>query len=394
MPRTLKNKSILLGVSGGVAAYKTVELVRRLTDEGASVTVLMTEAAAHFVTPLSLAVASRKKVYASLYDEPMAHIDLPAQADVMVIAPATAHTIAKLAHGMAGDILSASFLSYRGSAVLAPSMNWRMYESRAVQENLDRLRSSGVVQVGPEPGVLACGEEGMGRLSDISDIADAVRAAVTPKDLLGEKVIVTAGPTREYLDPVRFLSNRSSGRMGYALARAARDRGAEVTLVSGPTSLPRPRGTRFLLVETAEEMLGAVSREAGEDTTLLVMCAAVADFRPSERSPGKTEKQDHLTLQLSATDDIISHITRRERRPYVIGFAAETGSNIERAEQKMRTKLMDMIVCNDVTEAGAGFDGDTNRVVIIGRSGKSHTELLSKDSVADIVFDRFLENKS
>ena len=394
MPGKLKNKSILLGVSGGVAAYKTVELVRRLKDEGASVTVIMTEAAGHFITPLSLEVASHNRVYTSLFKEPMAHIDLPSKADVMVIAPATANIIAKFAHGIADDLLSTCLLSYQGRTVVAPSMNWKMYGNQIVQENLRKLKSLGVIQVGPEKGALACGEEGLGRLSDIPDIMEAVMRAVTPQDLSNEKIVVTAGPTREYIDPVRFISNRSSGKMGYALARAARDRGADVTLISGPSSLQRPFGLKFVQVETSAEMLDTVTKETGDDTTVLIMSAAVADFRPQEKSATKIEKSENMTLNLHKTDDIISHITCRGRRPFVIGFAAETGSDIDRAEKKMQEKNMDMIVFNDVSEPGAGFDVDTNRVVIIDRKGKIFTGLHSKDFIADIVLDRFVENKS
>jgi phosphopantothenoylcysteine decarboxylase/phosphopantothenate--cysteine ligase len=394
MPGKLKNKSILLGVSGGVAAYKTVELVRRLKDEGASVTVIMTEAAGHFITPLSLEVASHNKVYTSLVEEPMAHIDLPSQADVMVIAPATANIIAKFAHGIADDLLSTCLLSYQGRTVVAPSMNWKMYGNQILQENLRKLKSLGVIQVGPEKGTLACGEEGLGRLADIPDIMGAIMTAVTPQDLSNEKIVVTAGPTREYIDPVRFISNRSSGKMGYALARAARDRGADVTLISGPSSLQRPFGLKFVQVETSAAMLETVTNETGDDTTVLIMSAAVADFRPQEKSATKIEKSENMTLKLHKADDIISHITCRGRRPFVIGFAAETGSDIDRAEKKMQEKNMDMIVFNDVSEPGAGFDVDTNRVVIIDRKGKIFTGLHSKDFIADIVLDRFVENKS
>ena len=352
MPGKLKNKSVLLGVSGGVAAYKAVELVRRLKDEGASVTVIMTGAAANFITPLSLEVASQNRVYSSLFDAPMAHIDLPSKADVFVIAPATANIIAKLAHGIADDLLSTCFLSYQGSMVIAPSMNWKMYENRIFQENLQKIKSLGVLQVGPEKGSLACGEEGLGRLSDIQDIMEAVRSAVTRKDLSKEKIVVTAGPTREYIDPVRFISNRSSGKMGYALAKAARDRGADVTLISGPSSLQRPFGLKFVQVETSEEMLGAVEKETSDDTTVLIMSAAVADFKPQERSSTKIEKSESMALTLLKADDIISQITCRSKRPFVIGFAAETGNNIDRAEKKLQKKNMDMIVFNNVSEPG------------------------------------------
>jgi len=394
MPGKLKNKSLLLGVSGGVAAYKTVELVRRLKDEGASVTVIMTEAAGNFITPLSLEVASRNKVFTSLFKEPMAHIDLPSKADVMVIAPATANIIGKFAHGIADDLLSTCLLSYQGRTVIAPSMNWKMYGNQIVQENLGKLQARGVIQVGPEKGVLACGEEGLGRLSDITDIVEAVKKAITAQDLSNEKIVVTAGPTREYIDPVRFISNRSSGKMGYALARAARDRGAEVTLISGPSSLERPFGLRFIQVETSAEMLETVTKETGDDTTVLIMSAAVADFRPQEKSATKIEKSENMILKLHKVDDIISHITCRGRRPFVIGFAAETGVDTARADKKMQEKNMDMIVFNDVAEPGAGFDVDTNRVVIIDKQGKIFTGLHSKDFIADIVLDRFVENKS
>ena len=394
MPGKLKNKSILLGVSGGVAAYKAVELVRRFKDEGASVTVIMTGAAANFITPLSLEVASQNRVYSSLFDEPMAHIDLPSKADVFVIAPATANIIAKLAHGIADDLLSTCFLSYQGSMVIAPSMNWKMYENRIFQENLQKIKSLGVLQVGPEKGSLACGEEGLGRLSDIQDIIEAVKSAVTIKDLSEEKIVVTAGPTREYIDPVRFISNRSSGKMGYALAKAARDRGADVTLISGPSSLQRPFGLKFVAVETSEEMLGAVEKETADDATVLIMSAAVADFKPRERSSTKIEKSESMVLTLLKADDIISQITSRSKRPFVIGFAAETGSDVDRAEKKLQKKNMDMIVFNNVSEPGAGFEVDTNSVVIIDKKGKTVTGLLSKDSVADAVLDRLIENKS
>jgi phosphopantothenoylcysteine decarboxylase / phosphopantothenate---cysteine ligase len=393
MPGKLKNKTVLLGVTGGVAAYKSVELVRRLKDEGASVTVIMTGAASRFITPLSLEIASGNKVYTSLFDEPLAHIDLPLKSDVLVIAPATANIIAKFAHGIADDLLSTCLLSYRGRVVIAPSMNWKMYENPVLRENLEKVKSFGVSQVGPEQGSLACGEEGLGRLAGISGIIDAVISEVITKDLAGEKIIVTAGPTREYIDPVRFISNRSSGKMGYALARAARDRGASVTLISGPSALERPSGLKFIQVETSAEMLRALVDETGDDSTLLIMSAAVADFRPQERSGTKLEKNSSA-ITLHKSEDIISHITGKKERPFVIGFAAETGHKIDRAEEKMKKKNMDMIVFNDVSEPGAGFEADTNRVVIIDKKGRLETGLHGKDVISDIILDRFIENRS
>ncbi len=241
--KVLRDKSVLLGVTGGAAAYKAVDVIRRLREEGASVTVIMTEAAKKFITPLTLEIASQNRVYSDLFSDPMAHIILPARADIMVIAPATANTIAKFSRGIADNLLSTCLLSFMGKIVIAPSMNWRMYENPIVQENLTYLLSRGVIQVGPERGSLACGEEGIGRMSEASEIIETIRSALSPKDLVKEKIIVTAGPTREYLDPIRFISNRSSGKMGYAITRAALRRSAEVTLISGPSAIKSTEGS-------------------------------------------------------------------------------------------------------------------------------------------------------
>ncbi len=391
--RTLRNKSLLLGVTGGVAAYKTVDLVRRLREEGLSVTVIMTEAAQQFVTPLSLEIASQNKVYSNLFHDPMAHIYLPAEADIMLIAPATANIIGKCATGIADDLLSTTFLSFRGSVIIAPSMNWRMYESPIFQDNLKYLLSIGITQIGPERGNLACGEEGMGRMADVSAIVASVLSLVTKKDLTGEKILVTAGPTREYLDPVRFLSNRSSGKMGYAIARAALRRGADVTLISGHSNLQRPYGARFIPVETASDMLGAVEKEA-RASTVLIMSAAVSDFMPAARSAIKIEKTRGLTVRIKTTPDIVSAVSGKRKRPFIIGFAAETGRRTGRARKKLKEKQMDMIVFNDVTEEGSGFDTDTNKVIIIDRKKETELPRMSKDSVADAILDKLVEVKA
>jgi phosphopantothenoylcysteine decarboxylase/phosphopantothenate--cysteine ligase len=388
--KVLRNKTVLLGVTGGVAAYKAVELTRRLRDEGASVNVIMTDAAKKFITPLSLEIASQNKVYTDLFSDPMSHIMLPAHADVMVIAPATANIIGKLAHGIADDLLSTCLLAFQGKVVIAPAMNWRMYENHIVQENLKSLVSRGIIQVGPEKGELACGEEGMGKMSDISDIIEAIRAALTRKDLLKEKILVTAGPTREYIDPVRFLSNRSSGKMGYAIAKAALRRGAEVTLISGHSSLHQPKGVKFFSVETAAEMLHVIKREL-HSSTVLIMSAAVSDFMPEGTDREKIEKTKTLLLRLTRTPDIIAEVGKRNEKPFIIGFAAESGQKIARARKKRREKNMDMIIFNDITEAGSGFDVDTNRVVIIDRKKERKLPLMSKDSVADAILDRLVE---
>jgi phosphopantothenoylcysteine decarboxylase / phosphopantothenate---cysteine ligase len=365
-----------------------------LRDEGASVTVVMTEASQRFVTPLSLEVASQNKVYTSLFDDPMAHIDLPSSADLMVIAPATANVISKFANGLADDLLSTCLLSCGCKIVIAPAMNWRMYENRFFRENLRKVTSSGALQVGPEKGELACGEEGTGRMAGVSEIVEAIKSELTVKDLVGEKIVVTAGPTREYLDPVRFISNRSSGKMGFALARAARDRGAEVTLISGPTALGKPTGLKVIEIETAGEMMESVKEAIRGGTSVLIMAAAVADFSPVVKSGGKLEKADVMALPLRRTDDITAAAAQMEGRPFIIGFAAETGRHIERARDKMRRKGMDMVIFNDVTEPGAGFDEDTNSVVIIDREQEKVRGLMSKDSVAEAILDRLIEIKA
>ena len=391
--KVLRNKSVLLGVTGGVAAYKAVDLIRRLREEGSSVTVIMTEAAKNFITPLSLEVASKNKVYSDLFQDPLSHVTLPANADIMVIAPATANIIGKFAKGIADNLLSTSLLSFNGRVVIAPAMNWRMYENPIFQENLKYLLSHGIIQVGPEKGSLACGEEGIGKMANISQIVESIKSALTIKDLVNEKVVVTAGPTREYLDPVRFLSNRSSGKMGYAMAIAAFRRGAEVTLISGHSSLQQPEGIKFISVETADEMFNAVNKELPL-STVLIMSAAVFDFMPAEKSREKIEKSGEILLKLIRTPDIISEVGKKRNKPFIIGFAAETGRRLERTRKKLKEKNMDMIVFNDVTEAGSGFDVDTNRVVIIDKENETELPLLSKESVAEAILDRFIEIKA
>ena len=386
----LRNKSILLGVTGGVAAYKSLDLIRRLREEGSSVTVIMTGAAKNFVTPLSLEVASGHRVYADIFSDPMSHITLPANADIFVIAPATANIIGKFANGIADDLLSTCLLSFRGKTVIAPAMNWRMYENPVFQKNLKTLLSLGVIQVGPEKGSLACGEEGIGKMADVPDIIESLKSAFANRDLLNEKILVTAGPTREYLDPVRFLSNRSSGKMGYAIARAALRRGAEVILISGPSSLDKPKGVHFISVETAGDMFNAVTSEL-PSSTVLIMAAAVSDFMPAEMSQKKLEKSEKLILHLKRSPDIIAAAGKKKKKPFIIGFAAETGQKTENAKKKLKEKNMDMIIFNDVTEAGSGFDVDTNKVMIIEGEKEISLPVLSKDAVADAILDRMVK---
>lgn len=391
--RILKNKLILLGVTGGVAGYKVVELVRKYREEEAGVNVIMTSPAKNFVTPLSLKIASGNEVYDDLFQKPFAHIELTKDADIMLIAPATANIIGKFANGIADDLLSTCLLSFNKKIIIAPSMNWRMYNNPVLQDNLKRLKAFGVIQVGPEEGRLACGEEGIGRMADVSEIVEATKSALTEKDLSNEKIIVTAGPTREYLDPVRFISNRSSGKMGYSIANVALRRGAQVTLISGPTYLKPPSGVEFISVETAEEMFKAV-KDNLQDKTMLIMASAVMDFKPIEYNMNKIEKKEEYLIKFVSNPDILMHASSLKKKPFIIGFSAETGKRVDRAKEKLRKKNADMIIFNDVTEPGAGFGVDTNKVVIIDREKEIELPLLTKESVAEYIFDRYLEIKS
>ena len=386
MKAVLKSRKILLGVTGSVAVYKAVELTRRLTEEGAAVHVVMTEASRNFVTPLTFEVLSRNRVHSDLYAEPLSHISLPSDADLFVIAPATANVIGKFANGLADDLLSACMLSFHGPVVIAPAMNWRMYENPTFRKNLDYLLSQGFFRVGPERGSLACGEEAVGRMADIQDIIETIKMALTTKDLAGRRVVVTAGATREYIDPVRFISNRSSGKMGYAIARAAARRGAEVTLISGPTQIKPPGCAQIISVETASELREAVLGNLQCDA--LVMAAAVADFTPVKRSEGKIEKTDGLGLELAETPDILLEVGTMRGKPLLVGFSAETGSHLERAQRKGRKKGVDIMVFNNVIAPGSGFDVDTNEITIIEKDGMTSLPLMTKDEAADAILDK------
>jgi phosphopantothenoylcysteine decarboxylase/phosphopantothenate--cysteine ligase len=386
MKAVLKNKKILLGITGSVAAYKSIELTRRLVEEGASVQVVMTDAASRFATPLSFEVASRQKVYSDMFADPMSHISLPSDADVFVVAPATANSIGKFAQGIADDLLSTCMLSFRGKIVIAPAMNWRMFENPVFRKNMESLRSLGMLQVGPGTGNLACGDNAVGRMADVAEIIEAVRSALSTKDFSGKKFVVTAGPTREYIDPVRFLSNRSSGKMGFAIARAAMRRGAAVTLITGPTHLDPPPNAEVVAVETAAEMREAVLRSVGCD--VLVMTAAVADFSPAARGEQKIEKGDSLTLELLKTADILAEIGAMQKKPVLVGFSAETGPDIERARRKGIEKKVDIMVFNNVLSPGSGFDVDTNEITIISKDGTISVPLTTKDGAAEALLDR------
>ncbi len=390
--------NIVLGISGGIAAYKTPDLVRRLQDAGASVRVIMTPNAARFVTPLSLAAVSGFGVIADSWGDParggVDHIEIARWAELLLIAPATANVIAKLAVGIADDALTTYAVAHRTATMVVPAMNTGMWLHPTVQENLERLRSRGVITLDPDSGLLACGDEGVGRMPDVAAIVEQVRAFFGARDLEGKRVLVTAGPTREAIDPVRYISNRSSGKMGYALAQAARMRGASVTLISGPTSLSAPQGVEVLRVTTAAEMYDRVLASV-DSHDVLVKTAAVADFTPAAPEAQKIKKgpgTDSLVLTLKKTPDILEAISKREKRPFTIAFAAETENVDEHARAKLAAKKVDLIVANDVSDPSIGFDSDQNAVTLIDRSGGSTAvERASKITIANRILDRALE---
>ncbi len=388
---SLAGKTVVVGVTGGIAAYKAAEIVRLLVQRGAAVRVVMTRSACEFITPLTLQTLSGHPVATSLFDltqeSEIGHIRLADSADVVLVAPATANFIAKLAHGLADDLLSTVLLATRAPLVLAPAMNVHMYESAAVQENLATVARRGARVVEPAVGSLACGYEGSGRLPDPAILVDEVARAASTADLAGRRVLVTAGPNREPLDPVRFISNRSTGRMGYALAAAAWRRGADVTLVSGPTSLPEPHGVRVVRAVTADEMHRAVRAEA-KSASIVLMAAAVADYRAKRVATQKIKKgKGGYSLELERTVDILSDLPAARGR-IVVGFAAETEQVVENARRKLEAKGLDLIVANDVSRRDAGFEVDTNEVTLIDASGSEELALASKDEIADRILDR------
>ena len=390
MKGSLEGKEIILGVTGSIAAYKAVEILRELTGRGANVTVVMTESAQRFVAPLTFETLCRRPVLTDLftldYEKHIGHVTVGERADLLLVAPVTANTIAKFAHGLADDFLSNLYLSSTCPILLAPAMDRDMYAHAAVQENLDHLRAQGIHVLEPEYGELASGLIGHGRLADPLTIVRTVEDLLSrQQDLADQTVLVTAGPTQEPLDPVRYLSNRSSGKMGFAIAEAARDRGAHVMLVSGPTSLPTPRGVIRTDVTTAEEMSRAVA-ERLETTTILIMAAAVADYRASTSAPQKMKKQETLTVEFVRNPDILAEAGRHKGSRILVGFAAETEDLVDNAREKLRKKHLDLIVANDVQVA---FGGETTRVTLLDRQG--HVEELpelSKREAADRILDR------
>lgn len=398
MEASLRDQHILLGVTGSIAAYKSVLILRRLIEAGARVTVVMTSSAQQFITPLTFQVLSRRPVYTSLFDpsDEIRHLTLADEVDLILIAPATANIIGKIANGIADDLLTTLVAASRAPMVMAPAMDGDMWNYPVLQRNLSVLDGLGVQIVPPEEGPLASGKEGVGRLASEEKILSAVLSRLSRREALnGETVLVTAGPTQEPIDPVRYLTNRSSGKMGYALARAARWRGARVILVSGPTHLACPPNVERVLVQTALEMRDAVRRYFAE-ATILIMAAAVADYRPRQRSEQKLKKEaSALFLELEPTPDILSDLRPGRGNRIVAGFAAETEDVLNRARAKLEQKGLDLIVANDVTQEGAGFDLDTNIVTLIDARGET-TALpkLSKAEVAERILDAIIKLKA
>jgi phosphopantothenoylcysteine decarboxylase/phosphopantothenate--cysteine ligase len=396
----LEKKKIVLGITGGIAAYKAAALAREFVKREASVHVIMTKNATEFVTPLTLQTLTGNPVYTDTFtltgEWEIGHVSLAESAAAVVVAPATGNFIGKVAAGIADDLLTTMIMATKAPVLICPAMNVNMYANAIVQENIARLKTKGYAFVDPAYGELACGTEGVGRLAEMEDILEDVESALTEKDLAGEKILVTAGPTREPLDPVRFITNYSSGKMGYAVAVMARRRGAEVTLVSGPTSLPVPRGVRFMAVETAVEMRDAVLK-AMRNATVIIKAAAVADYRPEMFSGSKIKKKaGPMVLPLARNPDIISEVGEKKGKRILVGFAVETDQLVEYAKKKMIQKNMDLIVANDITQAGAGFQAETNIVKILDRKGGAEDlPLMDKKLVAQRILDRVkaLRNK-
>jgi phosphopantothenoylcysteine decarboxylase/phosphopantothenate--cysteine ligase len=393
--------TVILGIGGGIAAYKAAELARALMERGVTVQVVMTRAAQEFVRPLTFAALTARKVITDLFassgEDTLAsaveHIRVAQEAQALVVAPATADLLAKFANGLADDFLSTLYLAFTGPVVLAPAMNTNMWNHPATRRNLETLRGRGHMVVDPEEGALACGMMGPGRLADPDRIATAVLAAInSPRDLQGDTVLITAGPTEEPLDAVRFLSNRSSGKMGYALAEAAAARGARVTVVAGPVHLDPPAGVSVIKVRTAEEMRAAVLEHLPE-ATIVVKAAAVADYRVPAPAAGKIKKGGaRLTLELEPTPDILAELGRMKGNRLLVGFAAETGDPIPEARRKLASKGCDMVVGNRVDREGTGFGAEDNEVVLVMRTGEVVAlPRASKREVADRIFDRLLK---
>ncbi|MCK4259203.1 MAG: bifunctional phosphopantothenoylcysteine decarboxylase/phosphopantothenate--cysteine ligase CoaBC [Halanaerobiales bacterium] len=394
----LKGKKILIGVSGGIAVYKMVNVVSALTKLGANVRVIMTHAATKLVQPLTFRYISKNPVYVEMFEEPkvwnVEHISLADEADLMLIAPATANIIGKIANGIADDMLSTTVMAaaVQIPVLIIPAMNMKMYANPIVQNNISKLREYNYKIMEPNSGHQACGDVGKGRLPEPMEIVERLLYELTPKDLHGKKVVVTAGGTREAIDPVRFLSNPSTGKMGYAVAKAAYYRGAEVVLISAPTHLKAPEGVQVIPIIRTQEMYDAILNEV-DDANLIVKTAAVADYTPVTVAEQKMKKTEgDLTIRLTRTPDILAELGRRKKPGQVlVGFAAETQNLIENARSKLVRKNCDFIIANDISTPGAGFAGDTNQVSVVSETGEEKLPMMSKEELAHQILDRALE---
>jgi phosphopantothenoylcysteine decarboxylase/phosphopantothenate--cysteine ligase len=388
----LENKKIVLGITGGIAAYKAAELTRALIKAGAQVRVIMTRSAAEFITPLTMQTLSKGPVYTEMFaptdQYDMAHIALADWADAFVIAPATGNVIGKAASGIADDLLTTTLMAQNKPALICPAMNDRMLANPVVQDNIRKLKKFGYTVMESAVGELACKISGSGRLPEIPDILDALETLLTPKDFAGESVLITAGPTEEPLDPVRYITNASSGKMGYALAEAAHQRGAKVTLISGPTKIKPPPVEKLILVRTALEMYQAVM-DAYAKATVIIKAAAVADYRPKSEALEKIKKDQGLTgIELTRNPDIIAAVGAKKKKGILVGFAMETEDLLANARRKLIRKNMDMIVANNLREAGAGFKTDTNIITMIDRNGKTIAlDKMTKKDAAHRILD-------
>lgn len=388
----LENKKIVLGITGGIAAYKAAELTRALIKAGAQVRVIMTRSAAEFITPLTMQTLSKGPVYTEMFaptdQYDMAHIALADWADAFVIAPATGNVIGKAASGIADDLLTTTLMAQNKPALICPAMNDRMLANPVVQDNIRKLKKFGYTVMESAVGELACKTSGSGRLPEIPDILDALETLLTPKDFAGESVLITAGPTEEPLDPVRYITNASSGKMGYALAEAAHQRGAKVTLISGPTKIKPPPVEKLILVRTALEMYQAVM-DAYAKATVIIKAAAVADYRPKSEALEKIKKDQGLTgIELTRNPDIVAAVGAKKKKGILVGFAMETEDLLANARRKLIRKNMDMIVANNLREAGAGFKTDTNIITMIDRNGKTIAlDKMTKKDAAHRILD-------
>ena len=397
MSSEMKKPCVVLGVTGGIAVYKACELLRLLQKRGIDVFVVMTQNACRFVAPLTFETLSGHPVAVDTFDRPQTweveHIALAKRADLFLIAPATANIMGKMACGIADDMLSTTVMATRAPVLVAPAMNTGMWENAAVQQNVETLRARGVEIVAPVSGHLACGDSGAGKLEDVAVIAErACELLFAKKDMEGLRVMVTAGPSREALDPVRYISNRSSGKMGYAIAQAAQKRGAEVTLLSGPAAIEAPQGVKLVPFTTTQELLDRAS-ELAREQDLLIQAAAPADYRAKEVAPQKIKKQggEPMTFTLVENPDVAATLGKAKRSGQVfVGFAAETNDVLAHARDKLARKNLDMIVANDVTRPGAGFDVDTNIVTLITKDGQEALPMMSKVEVAQRILDRAL----